>query len=117
MISVENLTKFYGARCALDRVSFEIQRGEAIGLLGLNGAGKTTMLRILTSLMLPSAGRAKVDGLDVVQDARAVRARLGYLPDTPPLYGEMTVHGYLLFAAQIRGLEGKNARARVDQIE
>jgi len=117
MISVENLTKFYGTRRALDRVSFQIERGEAIGLLGLNGAGKTTMLRILTSLMLPSGGRAMVDGLDVVRNAKEVRARLGYLPDTPPLYGEMTVQGYLLFAAQLRGLEGKKALERVEQVE
>jgi ABC-2 type transport system ATP-binding protein len=117
MISVENLTKCYGSRRALDRVSFQIERGEAIGLLGLNGAGKTTMLKILTSLILPSAGRATVDGLDVVRNARGVRARLGYLPDTPPLYGEMSVRGYLLFAAQLRGLAGKEALERVEQVE
>lgn len=117
MISVENLTKFYGPRRALDRVSFQIERGEAIGLLGLNGAGKTTMLRILTSLTLPSAGRATIDGLDVVKNAREVRARLGYLPDNPPLYGEMTVRGYLLFATRLRGLEGKTALQRVEQVE
>jgi len=117
MISVENLTKCYGPRRALDRVSFQIERGEAIGLLGLNGAGKTTMLKILTSLILPSAGRATVDGLDVVKNARGVRARLGYLPDTPPIYGEMTVRGYLLFAAQLRGLVGREALERVEQVE
>ena len=117
MISVENLTKCYGPRLALDRVSFQIERGEAIGLLGLNGAGKTTMLKILTSLILPSAGRATVDGLDVVKNARGVRARLGYLPDTPPIYGEMTVRGYLLFAAQLRGLVGREALERVEQVE
>ncbi|HKD39888.1 MAG TPA: ABC transporter ATP-binding protein [Myxococcaceae bacterium] len=117
MISVENLTKCYGPRLALDRVSFQIERGEAIGLLGLNGAGKTTMLKILTSLILPSAGRATVDGLDVVKNARGVRARLGYLPDTPPIYGEMTVRSYLLFAAQLRGLVGREALERVEQVE
>ena len=117
MISVENLTKCYGPRRALDRVSFQIERGEAIGLLGLNGAGKTTMLKILTSLILPSAGRATVDGLDVVKNARGVRDRLGYLPDTPPIYGEMTVRSYLLFAAQLRGLVGREALERVEQVE
>ncbi len=117
MIAVENLTKYYGSKLALDQVTFEIGRGEAIGLLGLNGAGKSTMLRILTSLMLPSAGRATIDGLDVVQNARAVRSKLGYLPDVPPLYGEMTVHRYLMFAAQVRGLGNKEAERRVAEVE
>jgi len=117
MIAVENLTRYYGAKLALDRVTFQIDRGEAVGLLGLNGAGKSTMLRILTSLMLPSAGRATIDGLDVVQNPRGVRARLGYLPDVPPLYGEMTVHGFLMFAAQVRGLAEKESEHRVKEVE
>jgi ABC-2 type transport system ATP-binding protein len=117
MIAVENLTKCYGSKRALDRVSFRMDQGEAIGLLGLNGAGKSTMLRILTSLMLPSAGRATIDGLDVVRQPESVRARLGYLPDVPPLYGEMSVHGYLMFAAQVRGLEKKEAERRVAEVE
>lgn len=117
MIAVENLTRYYGSKLALDRVTFQIERGQAVGLLGLNGAGKSTMLRILTSLMLPSAGQASIDGLDVVKNAGAVRARLGYLPDVPPLYGEMTVHRFLSFAAQVRGLEANEAERRVCEVE
>ena len=117
MISVENLTRYYGTKLALDRVTFQIERGEAVGLLGLNGAGKSTMLRILTCLMLPSTGRAAIDGLDVVRSARSVRARLGYLPDVPPLYGEMTVHRFLTFAAQVRGLAAKEADRRAFEVE
>lgn len=117
MIKVENLSRLYGPKRALDRVSFEIARGEAIGLLGLNGAGKSTMLRILTGLLLPSGGRASIDGFDVVRQASEVRSLVGYLPDTPPLYGEMTVHQYLLFAAQLRGLKPKEAERRVGEVE
>jgi ABC-2 type transport system ATP-binding protein len=117
MISVDNLSRLYGAKRVLDRVSFEIERGEAVGLLGLNGAGKSTILRILSGLSLPSGGRATIDGLDVVRQARAVRSRVGYLPDIPPLYGEMTAHQYLMFAAQVRGLRLKEAEKRVGEVE
>jgi ABC-2 type transport system ATP-binding protein len=83
-----------------------------VGLLGLNGAGKTTALRILACDLLPSSGSVVVDGFDVVDDPHAVRSRIGYLPDRPPLYAEMTVHEYLVFAAQLRGLSKKDAIAR-----
>jgi len=97
-------------------MSFSIEKGEIVGLLGLNGAGKTTTLRILACDLLPSSGSVRVDGLDVVDHPDDVRARVGYLPDHPPLYDEMTVAEYLLFAAKIRGLTGAEARKRVDEV-
>ena len=102
MIRVEGLTKDYGRVRALDGVSFEVDKGEILGFLGPNGAGKTTAMRILTGFMPPSAGRASVAGYDVVDDSLEVRRRVGYLPETVPLYGEMTVRGYLDFVAAIR---------------
>ncbi|MET0595082.1 MAG: ABC transporter ATP-binding protein [Polyangiaceae bacterium] len=116
MIEIQALTKYYGDRKAVGPLSFSIAKGEIVGLLGLNGAGKTTTLRILACDLLPSSGSVRVDGLDVVDNPDDVRARVGYLPDHPPLYDEMTVAEYLLFAAKIRGLTGAEARKRVDEV-
>ena len=116
MIEIQSLTKYYGDRKAVGPLSFSIAKGEIVGLLGLNGAGKTTTLRILACDLLPSSGSVRVDGLDVVDNPDDVRARVGYLPDHPPLYEEMTVAEYLLFAAKIRGLTGAEARKRVDEV-
>jgi ABC-2 type transport system ATP-binding protein len=116
VIEIQALTKYYGDRKAVGPLSFSIAKGEIVGLLGLNGAGKTTTLRILACDLLPSSGSVRVDGLDVVDHPDDVRARVGYLPDTPPLYDEMTVAEYLLFAAKIRGLTGAEARKRVDEV-
>jgi ABC-2 type transport system ATP-binding protein len=93
-------------------LSFEIAQGECIGFLGLNGAGKSTTLRLLSCLLLPTAGRITVRGLDVVENPHEIRKLIGYLPDTPPLYGEMTVTEYLAFAGQLRGLSGADLTAR-----
>lgn len=117
MIDVVDLCKHYGERRAAGPLSFSIERGEIVGLLGLNGAGKTTALRILACDLLPSSGTVRVDGLDVVEKPHEVRRRIGYLPETPPLYGEMTVHEYLVFAARLRRLTSAQAGRAADRAE
>jgi ABC-2 type transport system ATP-binding protein len=112
MIVVENVSKYYGAHCAVADLSFEIREGECVGFLGLNGAGKSTTLRLLSCLLLPTSGRIRVRGMDVVEDPHAIRKLIGYLPDVPPLYLEMTVDEYLHFAGGIRGLAGADLHAR-----
>ncbi len=108
MISVQNLTKRYDTTTAIADVSFSVEAGEVLGFLGPNGAGKTTMMRAITGFLPPSAGRITVDGFDVFEDPLEVRSRIGYLPESPPLYPEMTVEGYLRFVAKIKGV------ARID---
>jgi ABC-2 type transport system ATP-binding protein len=115
VIEINELYKFYGDRKAVGPLSCSIADGEIVGLLGLNGAGKTTTLRILACDLLPSSGTVLIDGLDVVESPHEVRAHIGYLPDTPPLYREMTVRGYLLFAAQLRGLSRAQAEKQVPE--
>lgn len=102
MIEANNLTKRYGAVNALRGVSFKIDAGEIVGLLGPNGAGKTTTIKILTGYLQPDAGDVLIDGLDVLQDTRAVQQRLGYLPENAPLYPELTVQRYLKMMADLR---------------
>jgi ABC-2 type transport system ATP-binding protein len=104
MIQVSNLTKDYGARRAIDGLNFEARQGEITGFLGPNGAGKTTTMRILTGYMPPSEGTANIAGYDVVKESLEVRKRVGYLPETVPLYTEMTVFDYLKFMADLRQL-------------
>jgi ABC-2 type transport system ATP-binding protein len=116
VIEVVDLYKYYGERRAVGPLSFSIEAGEIVGLLGLNGAGKTTTLRILACDLLPSSGAVRVDGLDVVENPHEVRSRIGYLPDTPPLYGEMTVRAYLIFAARLRGMAKGDAEKRVPEV-
>jgi ABC-2 type transport system ATP-binding protein len=104
MIEVRNLTKRYGEITAIRDVSFSVARGEILGFLGPNGAGKTTTMRILTGYMPASAGTVTVDGFDVFDNSFEVRRRIGYLPETPPLYTDMTVESYLDFVARIKGV-------------
>ncbi len=104
MISVENLTKRYDKATAIADVTFSVERGEVLGLLGPNGAGKTTTMRAITGYLPPSEGRVTVDGFDIFEEPLEVRRRIGYLPESPPLYPEMTVVGYLRFVAKIKGI-------------
>ncbi|MCJ7434399.1 MAG: ABC transporter ATP-binding protein [Anaerolineales bacterium] len=114
MIRVSGLTKDYGARRAVDRVTFEAEQGEVLGFLGPNGAGKTTTMRILAGYMPPTEGEAIVAGYDVVTESLEVRRRVGYLPETVPLYTDMVVFDYLKFMADLRHLP--NADDRVDDV-
>ncbi len=107
MIQVENLTKVYGDFTAIKDVTFRVQHGEVLGFLGPNGAGKTTTMRILTGFMPPTAGRAKVAGYDVFEQSLEARRHIGYLPETVPLYPEMTVARYLDFVASLRGVPNR----------
>src|SRR6476469_7513995 len=100
MIQVEGLTKYYGERAAIRDLAFSIEKGEVVGFLGLNGAGKSTTLKVLGCVLLPTSGRVRIDGFDVVESPHDIRRRIGYLPDTPPLYDEMTVGDYLAFVAR-----------------
>ena len=113
MIEVQHITKRYGAMTAVDDVSFRVERGEILGFLGPNGAGKTTTMRILTGYMPPSEGRAMVAGYDVFNDPIAAKRRTGYLPETPPLYPEMTAREYLDFVARIKGVPAAERKQRV----
>jgi len=117
MIEVKGLTKYYGEHAAIHDLNFAISSGEVIGFLGLNGAGKTTTLKVLGCVLLPTAGEVTVDGIDIARDPHAVRRRIGFLPDTPPLYGEMTVGRYLTFAAELRGVAGTAAGRAVAEAE
>jgi ABC-2 type transport system ATP-binding protein len=118
MIEVESLTKRYGRATAVDGVSFRVEKGEVLGFLGPNGAGKTTTMRILTCYLPPTEGAARVAGYDVFAQPLEVKRRVGYLPETPPLYPDMSVHNYLDFCARIKGVPAKERRTRVsDAIE
>lgn len=108
MIQVENLNKSYAGYQVLHDVSFDVQKGEILGFLGPNGAGKTTTMRILTGFMPPSSGTARVAGYDVFADSMQVRKRIGYLPESVPLYTDMTVYDYLDFAARLRGVPDRD---------
>lgn len=116
MIEVEGLTKYYGSKRAVNHVSFRIEKGEIVGLLGLNGSGKTTVLRVLAGSLLPTAGRVRIDGYDLLEDPHEVKRRLGFLPETPPLYGEMTVRSFLGYTGQLKGMSAKQVRDRLPEV-
>jgi ABC-2 type transport system ATP-binding protein len=116
LISVENLTKKYASKTAIEGMSFQVQKGEILGFLGPNGAGKTTTMRIITGYMPCTDGAVKVDGYDVAEQPLEVRRRIGYLPENPPLYTEMTVIGYLRFVAKLKGVSGANMQSEVERV-
>ncbi len=116
MISIKNLTKYYDDFCAVDALSVDIERGQILGLLGPNGAGKTTTMRILTGYLRPSAGTIEVGDLDVVEDSLEVKRRIGYLPESAPLYPDMITYDYLLYVASIRGIRRVDRPGRIDEL-
>ena len=116
MIEVQHLTKRYGPTLAVDDVSFKVERGEILGFLGPNGAGKTTTMRVLTGYMPPSEGKAIVAGYDVFEKPIEAKRRTGYLPETPPLYPEMTINDYLMFVSRIKGVPRADRKARVREV-
>jgi len=115
MIQVEHLTKRYGPTVAVSNVSFEVQKGEVLGFLGPNGAGKTTTMRVITGYLPPTEGKVTVAGFDVVEDPIEAKRRTGYLPETPPVYPDMTVREYLGFVARIKAVPRAEVKKRVEE--
>jgi ABC-2 type transport system ATP-binding protein len=116
MISAKALTKRYAGVIAVDQISFEVAKGQIVGFLGPNGAGKTTTMRMLTCFLPPSAGTASVAGFDVLEQPLQVKKRIGYLPETPPIYPEMETVEYLRFVGKLKGLRGADLQKRVDYV-
>jgi ABC-2 type transport system ATP-binding protein len=116
MIQVENLTKDYGPTRAVDRVTFNVRKGEVLGFLGPNGAGKSTTMKMLTCFLAPTGGTARVAGYDVFDNSLEVRKRIGYLPEDTPIYRDMTVLEYLHFAAEVRGMDPARREIRIKEI-
>ena len=116
MIKVEGLTKRYARHVAVKNISFEVGKGEIVGFLGKNGAGKTTTMRVLTCFLPPTAGKASVAGFDVLEQSLEVKKRIGYLPETPPLYPEMEISTYLTFVAKLKGIPHAEIAKRVDEV-
>jgi len=116
MLEVQGLTKYYGLKRAIYDISFEIESGQIAGFLGLNGAGKTTVLKILSGFLLPTSGTVRIDGIDLVSSPEALRSRIGFLPEEPPLYPEMTVRGFLRYLAQLRGVSVRDFRTQLDRV-
>jgi len=116
MIEINNLTKKFGSNVVLDDISFSVKKGEILGFLGPNGAGKTTTMKIITSFWTPTKGTVKVDGVDVMVDSMATRGKIGYLPETVPLYDDMRVYEYLKFVAEIRGIDKDKIKERIASV-
>ena len=112
LVSVTGLHRYYGNHCAVRDLDLELRRGEVLGLLGPNGAGKSTTMNMLTGNLAPDAGSVRIAGHDLLEDPRAAKTALGYLPEQPPLYLELTVDEYLDYAARLRRVEGRDARER-----
>ena len=116
MITTHNITKYFDSFCALKDVSFEINKGEIVGFLGQNGAGKTTLMRILTSYLSATSGSVVIDGEDLSKHSLSIRQKIGYLPENPPLYVEMTVQDYLKFSAQIKNVPNRRLQIQLDKV-
>jgi ABC-2 type transport system ATP-binding protein len=113
MIRVQNVTKYFNGFCAVDQISMEIQRGEILGLLGPDGAGKTTILRMLTGYFLPTSGNINVKEYSITENLLAIKKLIGYLPEAAPIYHNMLVYDYLDYIARIRGLQSDEKIARM----
>ncbi|MBT5472113.1 MAG: ATP-binding cassette domain-containing protein [Nitrospina sp.] len=116
MIEVENLTRYYGTRRAINNISFQIEKGEVVGFLGPNGAGKSTTMNIISCILPASSGSAKINGFDTFEQSLEIRKIIGYLPETPPVYPDMTVAGFLKFSAGIRGVNSKKIPSAVERV-
>src|ERR1700731_773712 len=116
MITVKELTKRYARNTAVDHISFEVAKGQIVGFLGPNGAGKTTTMRMLTGFLSPTSGGATVAGYDVLEQPLEVKKRIGYLPESPPLYPEMEVHEYLTFVGRLKGIPSSDVARRVNEV-
>ena len=116
MIELKHVTKRYGAKCAVDDISFTINRGEVLGFLGRNGAGKSTTMNMITGYISASEGQILLDGMDVLEQPREVKRRIGYLPEQPPLYMDMTVEEYLKFVCDIKEVRRKSQKAHLDDL-
>lgn len=116
MIKVENVTKYYGKRLAVDNISFSVKKGEIVGFVGPNGAGKTTTMRMLTGFLAPNDGEVEIAGHDMLRHSLEARRYVGYLPESIPLYTDITVRSYLEFAARLRGLEPARVKDRIDAV-
>ncbi len=116
MITVKELTKRYARTTAVDQISFDVAKGQIVGFLGPNGAGKTTTMRMLTCFLPPSAGTATVAGFDVLEQPLEVKRRIGYLPESPPIYPEMETAEYLKFVGKLKGLSGSELQQRIDYV-
>ena len=114
MIEVRNLSKHYGERAAIRELNFSVRKGEVVGFLGPNGAGKSTTMKILTGYMAPSSGEVKIAGFDVFEDPIEVKRRIGYLPETPPVYQDMFVQDYLRFVARLKGVDASRVTSLVN---
>src|SRR4030095_1837534 len=116
MIEVQQLTKRYGELTAINNISFSVASGQILGFLGPNGSGKTTTMRIITGFMPASSGTVKVAGFDIFDDSFEARKRIGYLPENPPLYNDMTVASYLRFVAKIKGMRKADIGDALDRV-
>src|SRR5213595_1462932 len=116
MIRVQNLTKNFGPKVAVNGISFSVEKGEVLGFLGPNGAGKSTSMRMITGFIPPTAGTVSVGGFDIVENPIGAKRLLGYLPENAPAYTDMTVHGFLNYAAEIRGLRGDAKKRAVSRV-